>query len=295
MARLPDPPEIPGVEHRFHTVGDVRLHVAHAGPPDGPAVLLVHGWPQHWWVWRDVIPRLAQGYRVICPDLRGLGWSSEPGHGYDKESLAGDVLALMAHLGLERATWVGHDWGAYCGFLAALRAPDRIRRLVALSAPHPWPSRRDRRNPLRLAAFAYQVPLSLPFVGRGMMRAGAARLVLRVARSRGRFSDRELEIYDATLRTPAGARATVGYYRTFTTRELAPLMAGRYATSRLSVPTHLMMGDRDPIARGSRLDGYEAHARTLSVEWVAGAGHFLPEEAPELVTDRILEMLARDA
>ncbi len=70
------PPEIDGVTHRYVDVPGVRLHVAEAG--EGPPILLLHGWPQHWWVWRKVIPALAENHRVICPDLRGFGWSEAP-------------------------------------------------------------------------------------------------------------------------------------------------------------------------------------------------------------------------
>ena len=70
------PPEIDGVTHRYVDLPGVRMHVAEAG--GGPPILLLHGWPQHWWIWRKVIPALAENHRVICPDLRGFGWSEAP-------------------------------------------------------------------------------------------------------------------------------------------------------------------------------------------------------------------------
>ncbi len=72
-------PHVDGVEHRWVDAGGLRMHVAEAGPPDGPAAMLVHGWPQHWYEWRKLIGPLADaGHRVICPDLRGLGWTDAP-------------------------------------------------------------------------------------------------------------------------------------------------------------------------------------------------------------------------
>ncbi len=76
------PPDLPGVSHEFIEVEGLRMHVALAGPPDGPPVLLVHGWPQNWWAWRLVIPGLADRFRVIAPDLRGHGWTAAPPDGY---------------------------------------------------------------------------------------------------------------------------------------------------------------------------------------------------------------------
>jgi pimeloyl-ACP methyl ester carboxylesterase len=94
------PPRLPrlaGVEHRFIDLGTrVRAHVAEAGPPDAPAVLCLHGWPQHWWMWRRVLPLLDDSYRLVCPDLRGLGWSGWPDDGdFAKQRLADDALALL--------------------------------------------------------------------------------------------------------------------------------------------------------------------------------------------------------
>ena len=85
-------PELPGVEHRFVDAGGLRVHVAEAG--SGDPLVLQHGWPQHWLAWSKLIPALAEDYRVICPDLRGLGWSDAPPEGYEKEQLASDLLAL---------------------------------------------------------------------------------------------------------------------------------------------------------------------------------------------------------
>src|SRR5919106_1697015 len=85
-AELAGMPEVPGVEHRFVEANGLRMHVAEAG--DGDPVVMLHGWPQHWYEWRHLIPPLAAQYRVICPDLRGLGWTDAPPRGYEKENLA---------------------------------------------------------------------------------------------------------------------------------------------------------------------------------------------------------------
>jgi pimeloyl-ACP methyl ester carboxylesterase len=123
-------PSVPGVTHRFVDANGVTLHVAEAG--SGPPLLLLHGWPQHWWCWRLLIPRLAESYRVIAPDLRGFGWSGAPRGSYAKSTFAADVLALLDIEGLDRVRLVGHDWGGYTSFLLALEHPERVERMVAL-------------------------------------------------------------------------------------------------------------------------------------------------------------------
>jgi pimeloyl-ACP methyl ester carboxylesterase len=175
------------------------------------------------------------------------------------------------------------------GFLLALRSPERITGLLALSIPHPWPSWHDRLNPWRLTAFAYQLPLSAPVVGERLMRAGLTRLVLRSA-PEGTFTPEDIASYDDAMSTPDGARVTVAMYRTFLLRELGPLAAGFGTDRPLTVPTRLLIGERDPIARGADLAGFESHAREMVVERVPGAGHFLPEERPELVAERAREL-----
>src|ERR1700742_610415 len=114
---------------------------------EGDPLLLLHGWPQHFWCWRLVAPQLAQHYRVICPDLRGFGWSDTPRHGHHPETYASDAIALLDTLGIDRAWLLGHDWGAFSALLLALRHPERVRAVVALNTVLPWRSRDVRQLP----------------------------------------------------------------------------------------------------------------------------------------------------
>src|SRR5215208_3028446 len=111
----PDMPHVEGVEHHWTTANGIRIHYAEAGT--GEPVLLLHGWPQHWWCWRHLIAPLAEGHRVLAPDLRGWGWSDAPPGDYAKATFAADVLGLMDAEGIASATLIGHDWGGYAAFL----------------------------------------------------------------------------------------------------------------------------------------------------------------------------------
>ncbi|HET9720192.1 MAG TPA: alpha/beta hydrolase [Solirubrobacteraceae bacterium] len=266
------PPELPGVRHNYVDAGGLRTHVALAGPVDAPPVLLVHGWPQHWWLWRRVIGTLAETHRVIAPDLRGHGWSDRPSHGYDKDQLATDLLALLDALGLDAVTWIGHDWGAYTGFLAALRAPQRIERMLALSIPHPW-SRRDPR--LLAVILGYQGPLSLPLVGPRVADPLLRRL-LQAGRGADRLSSEDVRLFAS--RTPSAT--TVAMYRSFLTRDLPAAARGRFAGQRLQVPTRLLVGARDLVSIGAT-PGPVPGQPSLEVEVIRGVGHWIPEQRPE--------------
>src|SRR4051812_14209560 len=86
-------PHVDGVTHRFVDAGGLRVHVAEAGPEDGEPVLMLHGWPQSWYLWRHVVPRMSDRYRLVMPDLRGVGSTQVTDDGYEKENLARDQVA----------------------------------------------------------------------------------------------------------------------------------------------------------------------------------------------------------
>jgi pimeloyl-ACP methyl ester carboxylesterase len=279
-------PELDGVEHRFIDAGGLRMHVAEAGA--GEPVVLLHGWPQHWWEWRGLIPRLAESYRVICPDLRGFGWSDAPPRGYEKEQLADDVLALLDALDLDRVRLVGHDWGGYVGFLLCIRRPERFERFLALNTGHPFVPV-DLRTVAAMWRFWYQVVIATPLLGRWVVRTGFSRLLYRWWTARGTaWSPEDIELFAAPLREPARAAASVQIYRTFQTRELPAMARGRYRHQRLRTPTLFLHGADDPVIRPSLLRGFEAHADDMRLELVDGTGHFIVDEQPDLVLERAL-------
>src|SRR5258708_5056780 len=129
---MSEPPALDGVAHRTVRARGLDFHVAEAGSGDD-VVLCLHGWPQHWYEWRHLMPALADRHRVLALDLRGFGWSDAPRDGYEKEDMATDVLAVLDELGLERVKLVGHDWGGWIGFLLCLRSPRRFERFLALN------------------------------------------------------------------------------------------------------------------------------------------------------------------
>jgi pimeloyl-ACP methyl ester carboxylesterase len=282
-------PSVPGVRHETVETSRLRMHVAMAGE-SGPPLVLLHGWPQHWFQWRHVMPRLAERYRVFAPDLRGLGWTEAPPRGYEKEELTTDILALLDALGLDRVFLIGHDWGAHVGFLLCLRAPERVHRYLALNDIHPWirPSPRDALNGWRLT---YQGVLATPALGAWVLRRGPG-FVLRLIRAWSAndvWNDEELDAFADRLRQPDRARASAQYYRTFLTHELFQMLAGQYRGQRLRTPTLLLFGAEDGVIRPYQLRGFESHADDMRLELIPGVGHFTAEEAPDLVVERALE------
>jgi pimeloyl-ACP methyl ester carboxylesterase len=264
-----DFPAVAGVdvEHRFVEARGLQFHVAEAG--GGEPLVLLHGWPQHWWMWRRVLPALADRYRCYVPDLRGLGWSDAPAGGYEKRELAEDVVALLDALGLQKVRLMGHDWGGMVTLLLAQHHPGRLERAIVLDVPPPWDATPD---PRRLIGGAHMPFLSSPFGAQ--LTPFLAERILKMSK----LGDDDVREYVEALQPPERRRASASYYRTFLLRELpgAIRMAGR----RPEVPLTFIGGAGDPIVRYSR-----------GVDLVPGAGHFLPEDQPEETVSRALAFL----
>jgi pimeloyl-ACP methyl ester carboxylesterase len=282
---MSEPPAVEGVSHRWVEARGIRFHLAEAGQGDDP-VLLLHGWPQHWYEWRHLMPRLADRHRVLALDLRGFGWSDAPRDGYEKENMASDVRAVLDELGLERVKLVGHDWGGWIGFLLCLRSPERFERFLALSIPPPW---LELRAALPNAwRFLYQQLILTPGVGYLGHRSGRlvrGTLHLGVA-DRSVWDEETVAIFADNLAEPDRAHAGVQLYRAFNLREAVPIMRGRYADRRLEVPARLVSGSEDAVIHPSMLRGHEAHAADMEVEVVPDCGHFIADERPDLLAER---------
>jgi pimeloyl-ACP methyl ester carboxylesterase len=281
-------PRVDGVTHHRVSVRGVDLHYAEAGGGED-VVLCLHGWPQHWYEWRHLMPALADRHRVLALDQRGFGWSEAPAGGYGKEELASDVLAFLDALGLERVKLVGHDWGAWIGFLLCLREPRRFERYLALNILPPWTSMRAMAP--HLWRFWYQWLILTPGVGYRLHTSGkfVPKVLAGGSVRRQVWDDATLHAFSDTFTEPARARAAVQMYRVFNLCEVPAIAKGRYARARLEVPTKLLFGTGDAALNHRILAGYERHAEAMEVEKVDGCGHFIADEMPDLVAERARE------
>lgn len=126
---------LPGFTSRFADVNGVRLHYVEGG--SGEPLLLLPGWPETWWSYHKLMPQLAQHFRVISVDIRGMGASSKPADGYDKKTMAADIAALVKALGYSRVNVAGHDIGAMVAFAYAAQHQESVVKLAILDVPHP--------------------------------------------------------------------------------------------------------------------------------------------------------------
>jgi pimeloyl-ACP methyl ester carboxylesterase len=286
-------PELPGVKHRFVNAGGLRIHVAEAG--SGPPLMLLHGWPQHWWMWRELIGPLAESHRVICPDLRGFGWTAAPPGGYDPEVFAMDLVALLDALGVEGPVdLAGHDWGGWTGFMLCLRDPSRVRHYLALNILHPF-LRPSARGLVGLWRFWYQWVLATPGLGPASIASDGAlgRAVLRWVGSRqAPWSDEELAIYTDQFREPERGQASSLLYRHAVLRLSPAVLRGAYRQLRMETPALLLFGTEDHVLDHCQLPGFERNAPNMQLETVPGIGHFIVEERPDLVLERARDLFS---
>src|SRR4051794_37454511 len=283
------PPSLPGVEHRDVTVRRNRWHVAVAGDPDAPAVVLLHGWPQHFYAWRHVIDRLKDDFRVYAPDLRGFGWSDAPDGHYSKNGLACDVEVLLDVLEIDRCRLAGHDWGGFVAFLTALRVPERIERLAAFNIIHPW-TRIGTPTPGMIARASYQYVLATPVLGVLAQQVGGTALQALLRRGAGsgfEFDEGALDLYAGAFTRGPHARAASALYRTFLVRELPALASGKYDNRSLGVAGVHATSDGDPVVSPERLENLVEHAPDMTTHVIPGAGHWTPEERPDEVSELI--------
>ena len=287
-------PELAGVQHRFVELPGLRMHVAEAG--QGDAVLLLHGFPQHWWEWRGVISGLAEHHRVIVPDLRGTGWTDAPRTGYERDQLLADVVALLDALEIDRVHVVAHDWSALIGFFLCFDHPERVRSYLCLAIPHPF-IRFDLRALPAFRHLWFQYVIATPGLGPRLLSSGRQRFLRRIVRGFSAdpeaWAESDLEVFAARMREPARARAAASLYRGLVLREVGRITMGRYRDRRLTTPTVVVCGSEDPVMRPELLGGYEDHADDLSIEVVRGASHFIPDEQPDAVVEKALELFAR--
>lgn len=287
-------PELAGVEHHYVDVRGARLHVAELGDRAGSPVLLVHGWPQHWYSWRSLMPLLADRHRVLAMDLRGFGWSEPTPRGYRKEELADDVAGVLDALEIDRVNLVGHDWGGVVGFLVCLNHTARVERYVPMNTGHVWPTLGLKGVPKQLGAMAYQGLLASPGLGRRIN--ASPRIVGKVMGAISAQTDSVLPPYQEHFAPRFGdkarAKAASQVYRTFQLYEYPKWVRGLYGDRRLTTPTLWLHGLSDPFFKPGMFKDIVDHADDVRIEYLEGCGHFPAEECPQMVAEHLRAFFA---
>ncbi len=279
----------------------VELDVATAGGPAAPAIVLLHGFPESHRTWRHVIPELAKTHFVIAPDQRGFARSSRPEgiENYTPDKPVADLLALATHFGKKQFVLVGHDWGGAIAWMAALQHPDRVERLVIINAPHPFVFQKSLYDDMgQRAASQYIRAFRDPMLEAAIEAKGVAWFFDTTFAKLGdpALLAEERDIYLDQWGQPGAIGSMFNWYRASAvvvpamdeTPERPAFLDGPFPPLRM--PVLVIWGMRDTALLPVQLEGLDALIHDLTLVEV-DAGHFVPWEKPQPVTDAIREWL----
>jgi pimeloyl-ACP methyl ester carboxylesterase len=263
-----------GAESRFLEVGGARLHHVVLGA--GPAVVLLHGWPQTWFAWRATMERLARRFTVIAPDLRGLGASERPPSGYHKRAVAEDIATLIDRAAGGRAHVVGHDMGGKAAYVLALLRPEKVERLVLVDCLLPGTENMDAR---RGGAWHYGFHMAPDFpemLTKGRERDYIAAQIRAWSHRKDAVPENAITEFARHYASEGGMTAGFNYYRALKDDAAA---AASLKGRKLDMPV-LAIAGRHGV--GERLaDALRPQAMNLRSVIVDDSGHFVADEAPE--------------
>jgi pimeloyl-ACP methyl ester carboxylesterase len=279
----------PGCAEGYLRANGVRLHYVTAGA--GPLVLLLHGYPEFWYSYRYQLPALAQTHRVVALDLRGYNLSDKPLDGYDIATLCEDLRGAIEALGERQADVVGHDWGGVLAWALALRAPEYVRRLMILNAPHPATFQHALYSPGQWLRSAYVGFFQLEGIAEEALSRDDYALIWRTFRAADRerawLTDADIQRYVDAIARPGALTAALSYYRQVVRRGPGVIGPARVITA----PTLVLWGELDPYLGVESLDGLERWVDDLRVQRFSTAGHWVNQQEPARVNEALLEFL----
>ncbi|NGN67566.1 alpha/beta hydrolase [Streptomyces sp. A7024] len=282
--------------HRDVAANGARFHIAELG--EGPLVLMLHGFPQFWWTWREQLTALADaGYRAVAMDLRGVGGSDRTPRGYDPGNLALDVTGVIRSLGEPDAALVGHGLGGYLAWTAAVMRPQLVRRLVPVSMPHPRRWRAAMLADLRGGSSSFVWGLQRPWLPERQLVADDAAEVGELIRDWSgphQPDDKTVDAYRQAMLIPSTAHCSVEPYRWLIRSLARPDGVQFYRRMRrpVRVPVLHLHGSLDPVMRTRTAAGsgefVEAPYRWRLFD---GVGHFPHEEDPAAFSAELVNWL----
>ena len=289
---MPNSSQHDGIESVGIMANGLRFQALTSGPPDGPLLLLLHGFPECADSWRATMPVLAAaGYRVVAPDQRGYGSTDKPlgVAAYRIDVLADDVVAIADALGHERFVLIGHDWGGIVAWRVASDFAARIDRLVIINAPNlDIAFGHALRHPSQMLKSTYVALFQLPWLPEiALASMNHALLAAAMQRSSlpGTFDEEAMQRYRRAWARPGALTAMLDWYRALT---LAP----RRSPRRIVPRTQIVWGDRDSALDASLAEDSLALCDAGRVLHIPDATHWVQHERPVEVHDCIVRFLA---
>tara|TARA_R110001592_G_scaffold362925_2_gene678882 strand:+ start:10612 stop:11580 length:969 start_codon:yes stop_codon:yes gene_type:complete len=274
------------IEQDMVKVGDVSLNVVFAGPLNGKPVVLLHGFPEFWYAWRDVMAELAKaGYRVIVPDQRGYNSSEKPSNSnaYSLDKLAGDVSGLIKVLGYEHVFLAGHDFGGLVAWWTLALYPDQIERFVVINKPHPQAIKEfEGSNP---SISWYRQFLRVPYLPGYLSRLANWYLLssnLRATSMPNTFPEEHMNQFRSAWDNEGAINSMGAWYRANANFEM-PI------DSKISVPGLFILAPNDafsPVEMGRKSLDYMVNGQIIELE---EGTHWVIQEKPKLIAQLLMQ------
>ncbi|PNW88007.1 hypothetical protein CHLRE_01g010550v5 [Chlamydomonas reinhardtii] len=276
--------------------------------PRKPLMLMLHGFPECWYSWRDQLAAFRDEYEVVAVDMRGFGWSDKPaGVGaYGLEALSEDVKAVVGALGYSSCTLLAHDWGGVVAWAAAGRYPGLCDRLVALAAPH-WLLYKSNWGPEQALRSAYFITFQAPWAAEALLTHSDAHFLEGLwapgadtapRTAAGAVTRQDMEVYKAALLQPGAATAALNYYRALLRgdvglRPVSPEVDRALRRRLAELPVLVVWGEQDHALGVGNLRGLEQVAPRAEVHVLPGVSHWIQGDARAPLAALMADWLAR--
>lgn len=275
-----------GLNHHLRTVGDTGHHM-----------VLLHGWPQTSYCWRDVMDALGSEYRMIAPDLRGFADTDKPAGPHDKATVAGDILAIMDERNIDKTILVGHDIGARVAMRIALDAPERLTALVVINGRYPplGSLRTDDKDQVvqRWYFFFQQHPELVETLVSGNVRAYYEHFLDQWSHPSFNFSEDDIAEYVRAFSQPGAIRGGCAHYQAALNEDVEQWADD--IGKQIATPTQIIWGADDPCSPPYYTDGYHRVFSDIRFHFIDGCGHFPQEEKTEETVSVMRAFLAAQA
>jgi epoxide hydrolase 4 len=271
------------VKHGYADSNGVKIHYASLG--SGPLVIMIHGFPDYWYSWRRQMEGLADRFQVVAIDQRGYNLSDRPAgvEHYDMRLLVGDVIAVIKHLGQQKAVVVGHDWGGMVAWQLAMNAPEVVDRLIILNLPHPRGLMRElAHNPEQQKNSAYARRFQTEGAEKTLTAEGLAGWV--------KDAEAKPKYIEAFRKSDFGAM--LNYYKRNYPRE--PYTEDPSPVKKVQSSVLVIHGLKDTALLAPALNNtWDYVERDLTIATVPTAGHFVQADEPDFVTKTMRAWLLR--
>lgn len=281
---------IKGVQEKYIEIEHgIKLHTIIAG--SGEPIILLHGFPDFWYGWKNIIEGLKDEFKLVVPDTRGINLSSKPEgvENYTTDILTMDVKLLSEALNLGKFTLVGHDWGGAIAWAFGHKYPELLKKLVIINAPHPKVFRKKIEGSAKQRrSSGYIFQLLKPGGEQGLLKndmLGLKVSVFKTTVNKDAFTEEDKQMYIEAWSQPNSVLSGVNYYRANVNIE--------QSSGVINVPTLVIHGMKDKFVRPLVLEGLSEYVKDLTIVKAENSSHWVMHDEPELVIKSIEEFIKK--